>query len=72
MRWAQNNNSRFEGRLWQDKTHWAQAAAFWWVALREHRSKGSSTIPQFTHFLFRLSNDTVCAYFAKAPRLGVI
>lgn len=29
MRWAQNNNNRFDDRLWQDKAYWEQAAQFW-------------------------------------------
>lgn len=29
MRWAQNNGGKFDGRLWQDKRHWLEAAAFW-------------------------------------------
>lgn len=29
MRWAQNNNGTFDGRLWQDQKWRAQAAAFW-------------------------------------------
>jgi hypothetical protein len=29
MRWAQNEGNRFDGRLWQDKAWWVQAAAFW-------------------------------------------
>ncbi|HDS1734402.1 TPA: cellulase family glycosylhydrolase [Pseudomonas putida] len=29
MRWSQNNQGRFDDRLWQDKRYWQQAAAFW-------------------------------------------
>lgn len=29
MRWAQNNDKKFDGRLWKDKAYWTQAAAFW-------------------------------------------
>ncbi|MDH0301160.1 MULTISPECIES: cellulase family glycosylhydrolase [unclassified Pseudomonas] len=29
MRWAQNNQDRFDDRLWQDKRFWTQAAHFW-------------------------------------------
>lgn len=29
MRWSQNNNNQFDGRLWQDKAYWQQSAAFW-------------------------------------------
>jgi hypothetical protein len=29
MRWAQNNNGKFDDRLWQDKTKWRDAARFW-------------------------------------------
>lgn len=29
MRWSQNNQDRFDDRLWQDKRYWTQAAAFW-------------------------------------------
>ncbi|SFU06949.1 cellulase family glycosylhydrolase [Mesorhizobium sp. YR577] len=29
MRWSQNNDGKFDGRLWQDKAYWTQAAAFW-------------------------------------------
>lgn len=39
MRWAQNNGNAFDGRLWQDKAYWAEAAAFWRdlaAALRDH------------------------------------
>lgn len=35
MRWAQNNGNRFDGRLWQDKAWWDQAAAFWQDLARE-------------------------------------
>ncbi|WP_077963423.1 glycoside hydrolase family 5 protein [Ensifer adhaerens] len=35
MRWAQNNGNRFDGRLWQDKIWWDQAAAFWQDLARE-------------------------------------
>lgn len=39
MRWAQNNDKKFDGRLWQDKAYWTQAAAFWRdlaAALKDH------------------------------------
>jgi len=39
MRWAQNNGNTFDGRIWQDKVWWTQAAAFWKdlaVALKDH------------------------------------
>lgn len=39
MRWAQNNQGRFDDRLWQDKHYWAQSAAFWRdlaQALKDH------------------------------------
>jgi len=39
MRWAQNNGNKFDGRIWQDKMWWAQAAAFWKdlaTALKDH------------------------------------
>ena len=39
MRWAQNNQGRFDDRLWQDKRYWDQAAAFWRdlaLALKDH------------------------------------
>lgn len=39
MRWAQNNQNRFDDRLWQDKRYWGQAAAFWRdlaLALKDH------------------------------------
>lgn len=29
MRWAQNNDGKFDGRIWQDKTKWRETAAFW-------------------------------------------
>lgn len=29
MRWRQNNGDRFDGRIWQDKAYWQQAARFW-------------------------------------------
>ena len=29
MRWSQNNDGKFDGRLWRDKAYWTQAAAFW-------------------------------------------
>lgn len=29
MRWAQNNDGKFDDRLWQDKTKWQDAAHFW-------------------------------------------
>ncbi|OCP00556.1 MULTISPECIES: cellulase family glycosylhydrolase [unclassified Ensifer] len=35
MRWAQNNGNRFDGRLWQDKAWWGQAARFWRDLARE-------------------------------------
>lgn len=35
MRWAQNNGNRFDGRLWQDKAWWDQAARFWRDLARE-------------------------------------
>ncbi|KXF81905.1 glycosyl hydrolase [Enterovibrio coralii] len=28
-RWAQNNNGKFDGRLFSDKANWEKAAAFW-------------------------------------------
>ncbi len=39
MRWAQNNGNTFDGRIWQDKVWWTQAAAFWKdlaAALKDH------------------------------------
>lgn len=39
MRWSQNNGSKFDGRLWQDKAWWQQSAAFWRdlaKALKDH------------------------------------
>lgn len=39
MRWAQNNGNKFDGRLWQDKAWWGQAASFWKdlaTALKDH------------------------------------
>ncbi|MBF8794950.1 cellulase family glycosylhydrolase [Pseudomonas monteilii] len=39
MRWSQNNQGRFDDRLWQDKAYWAQAADFWRdlaLALKDH------------------------------------
>ncbi|WP_197716838.1 cellulase family glycosylhydrolase [Mesorhizobium sp. DCY119] len=39
MRWSQNNDGKFDGRLWQDKAYWTQAAAFWRdlaEALKDH------------------------------------
>lgn len=39
MRWAQNNGNTFDGRIWQDKAWWTQAAAFWKdlaTALKDH------------------------------------
>lgn len=39
MRWAQNNGDKFDGRLWQDKAYWQEAAAFWRdlsAALKDH------------------------------------
>ncbi|WP_083439183.1 glycoside hydrolase family 5 protein [Herbaspirillum autotrophicum] len=38
-RWRQNNHGRFDGRLWQQRAWWEQAAAFWKdlaAALRDH------------------------------------
>jgi len=35
MRWSQNNQGRFDDRLWQDKRYWLQAAAFWRELARE-------------------------------------
>ena len=35
MRWSQNNQGRFDDRLWQDKRYWLQAAAFWRDLARE-------------------------------------
>jgi hypothetical protein len=29
LRWIQNNGNKYDGRLWEDKAHWAQAIAFW-------------------------------------------
>lgn len=29
MRWAQNNDGKFDDRLWQDKAKWQDAARFW-------------------------------------------
>jgi len=29
MRWSQNNNGKFDDRLWRDKKYWTQSAAFW-------------------------------------------
>ncbi|PSH67954.1 glycosyl hydrolase [Phyllobacterium brassicacearum] len=29
MRWSQNNNGKFDDRLWQDKANWQDAARFW-------------------------------------------
>lgn len=29
MRWLQNNDGQFDGRLWQDKRRWKAAARFW-------------------------------------------
>ncbi|WP_248919056.1 glycoside hydrolase family 5 protein [Pseudomonas entomophila] len=29
MRWAQNNQGRFDDRLWQEKRYWEQSARFW-------------------------------------------
>lgn len=29
MRWAQNNNGKFDDRLWQDRARWQYAARFW-------------------------------------------
>lgn len=39
MRWAQNNQGRFDDRLWQDKRFWEQSTRFWRdlaLALRDH------------------------------------
>lgn len=39
MRWSQNNNGRFDDRLWQDKAKWQEAAQFWRdlaTALKDH------------------------------------
>ncbi len=39
MRWAQNNDGRFDGRLWEQEAFWRQAAAFWRdlaFALKDH------------------------------------
>lgn len=39
MRWAQNNNGKFDDRLWQDKAKWQEAAQFWRdlaAALKDH------------------------------------
>ncbi|MGY4523681.1 hypothetical protein ACVWZT_000495 [Pseudomonas sp. TE21394] len=38
MRWSQNNQGRFDDRLWQDKRYWLQAAAFWRDLARELKS----------------------------------
>lgn len=35
MRWAQNNGNKFDGRLWQDKAWWNEAARFWQDLARE-------------------------------------
>ncbi|PYB71596.1 glycosyl hydrolase [Pseudomonas sp. LB-090624] len=35
MRWSQNNQGRFDDRLWQDKRFWSQAAGFWQDMARE-------------------------------------
>ena len=35
MRWSQNNQGRFDDRLWQDKRYWSQAALFWRDLARE-------------------------------------
>ncbi|WP_406872524.1 cellulase family glycosylhydrolase [Aminobacter sp. P9b] len=29
MRWSQNNDKKFDGRLWADKAWWTEAATFW-------------------------------------------
>lgn len=29
MRWSQNNGGKFDGRLWEDKKNWEEAANFW-------------------------------------------
>jgi len=29
MRWQQNNQNSFDGRIWEDKKHWQQAVQFW-------------------------------------------
>jgi len=39
MRWSQNNQGRFDDRLWQDKRWWGQSAAYWRdlaAALKDH------------------------------------
>ena len=39
MRWSQNNGGTFDGRLWQARRHWDEAARFWRdlaQALRDH------------------------------------
>lgn len=39
MRWAQNNNGKFDDRLWQDKAKWQDAVRFWHDladALKDH------------------------------------
>lgn len=39
MRWSQNNNHRFDDRLWQDRRFWQQATHFWRdlaMALKDH------------------------------------
>ncbi|MBZ9655084.1 glycoside hydrolase family 5 protein [Phyllobacterium lublinensis] len=39
MRWAQNNNGKFDDRLWQEKANWQDAARFWHdlaAALKDH------------------------------------
>ncbi|WP_408981146.1 glycoside hydrolase family 5 protein [Pseudomonas sp. B21-044] len=39
MRWAQNNQGRFDDRLWHDKRFWTQSARFWRdvaLALKDH------------------------------------
>ncbi|KQU85833.1 glycosyl hydrolase [Ensifer sp. Root1252] len=37
MRWSQNNGNKFDGRIWQDKAWWAEAASFWRDLARELR-----------------------------------
>lgn len=39
MRWSQNNDGRFDDRLWQDKRWWEQSTRFWRdvaLALKDH------------------------------------
>lgn len=47
MRWAQNNGDTFDGRLWQDKAYWGEAAQFWRdlaAALKDHPSVAAYNI----------------------------